>query len=587
MEKNQSKIRTEIIAEIANSHEGNPEKALELALECVKSGADAVKFQVYFADELLISNHPRYEHFKKQSFNENSWKRIFSELKKRKIKIYCDIFGKKAFNLSNSCNVHGFKLHSSDLNNFVLLDLVKKTNKKVFLSTGGSTFEEIAYAIKKMNLKKSRPILLHGFQDYPTKVENCDLNRIIKLKNIFGKTCDLGYQDHISGSDKMNMVTPIMALSLGARYLEKHVTLDRSKKGVDYYSSLEPKEFSEFVDLVRKSEKTFGSNIEAFSKSEIKYRDTVKKVWFLKKPLKKNKRIEKQNLIMKRPINAKVNPVSFEDLVGKKTNKAISVIDPIKRIDLDNSITAVIVARLKSKRLQRKALKKICGITTIEHLIRRVKQAKLVDKIILCTTNQREDKVLKKIAIKNKINFFRGDNKNVLKRVLGALSKFKSDIAIRITGDDILIDPQYLDKTLEHHLSKNLQYTDAKNLPSGTEVEIFDYKLLKLIYELSVDSSETEYLTYYVKDHLSQFRTGSLETKKNLKKIRLTLDTKKDLKRIIKFLSEMKNKNKLHTYNLNDIEKFYFRNKSLFKIQKKNKSLKIINTNFNWSKIIN
>ena len=53
-------------------------------------------------------------------------------------------------------------------------------------------------------------------------------------KNIFGKTCDLGYQDHISGSDKMNMVTPIMALSLGARYLEKHVTLDRSKKGVDY-----------------------------------------------------------------------------------------------------------------------------------------------------------------------------------------------------------------------------------------------------------------------------------------------------------------------------------------------------------------
>ena len=78
MEKNQSKIRTEIIAEIANTHEGNPERALELALECAKSGADAVKFQVYFADELLISDHPRYEHFKRQSFNEDSWKKIFS-----------------------------------------------------------------------------------------------------------------------------------------------------------------------------------------------------------------------------------------------------------------------------------------------------------------------------------------------------------------------------------------------------------------------------------------------------------------------------------------------------------------------------
>ena len=94
---------------------------------------------------------------------------------------------------------------------------------------------------------------------------------------------------------------------------------------------------------------------------------------------------------------------------------------------------------------------------------------------------------------------------------------------------------------MEHHLSKNLQYTDAKNLPSGTEVEIFDYKLLKLIYELSVDSSETEYLTYYVKDHLSQFRTGSLETKK-FKENKAYFRYKKRPKRIIKFYQKWRKK---------------------------------------------
>ena len=292
---------------------------------------------------------------------------------------------------------------------------------------------------------------------------------------------------------------------------------------------------------------------------------------------------------MKRPADNDVNCLKFEDLINRKTLENINCKNPINRSSLENRVTALIVARTNSKRLPRKALIKICGITAIEHLINRVKQSKKVNKIILCTTKKKQDRLLEKIAIKNNILCFRGDENNVLKRALDSVKNMKTDLIIRITGDDILVDPHYLDLTVNLHLRKNLQYTDSKKLPSGTEVEVFDYKLLKLIYNLSEDSSGTEYLTYYLDNHKHQFKVGSLNITNNYRdKIRLTLDTKKDLKVIKKFLEKMKSEKKLMNYKLKDIINFYKNNKKLFNNNKINNKRKIlINTKFNWEKIIN
>ena len=71
---------------------------------------------------------------------------------------------------------------------------------------------------------------------------------LITFKKIFGDYCEIGYQDHLSGEDPLNFSVPLVAMGMGAQFLEKHVTLDRSKKGVDYYSSLEPKELAKFVN---------------------------------------------------------------------------------------------------------------------------------------------------------------------------------------------------------------------------------------------------------------------------------------------------------------------------------------------------
>ena len=130
MEKNKLNYKTKVIAEIANSHQGDVYNAIKLANLSIMAGADAVKFQIYSADELLHKNHKRYEHFNNQSFNPKEWDQIFKSLKRKKAKIYCDVFGEESYKIAISNKVDGFKIHSSDLINKKLLELVSREKKK-------------------------------------------------------------------------------------------------------------------------------------------------------------------------------------------------------------------------------------------------------------------------------------------------------------------------------------------------------------------------------------------------------------------------------------------------------------------------
>ncbi len=314
MEKNKLTKNTKIIAEIANSHQGKISNAINLANKCIEVGADAVKFQVYSANELLHPSHKRFKHFKNQAFNSNQWNKIFRSIKKKKSKIFCDVFGEESYSIANRDQVDGFKVHSSDLINRNLINLVANSKKKlIFLSTGGSTLREISYAVKLFRQKKIKPVLLHGYQNYPTDVKDTNLNRIKLFKEIFKENCKYGYQDHIAGDNEMNFIIPFVSLSLDLDFLEKHVTLDRSKKGVDYYSSLEPKELKEFIKKAKTIEASFGQHLFTFSHQEKKYRNEVKKIWYVKNDFENTKKIESKNLIMKRPPNKKAFPIFVEE----------------------------------------------------------------------------------------------------------------------------------------------------------------------------------------------------------------------------------------------------------------------------------
>ena len=199
------------------------------------------------------------------------------------------------------------------------------------------------------------------------------------------------------------------------------------------------------------------------------------------------------------------------------------------------------MVRSESKRLPNKAYLEINNQPIIEHLIQRVKKIKLVDKIILCTTKNKSDDRLIKIAKKNNILSFRGDNKNVLKRMLDAIKNKNFDLVLRITGDDILVDPTYADLAITHHLQTNAEYTEHKKMPGGTEVEIFDVDLLKRINSSIVDQDNTEYLTNFITDNKSQINVSSAPLdKKFTNNLNLTIDTKEEFLMVKNFLLHMK-----------------------------------------------
>ena len=205
---------------------------------------------------------------------------------------------------------------------------------------------------------------------------------------------------------------------------------------------------------------------------------------------------------MKRIHSTESEPLYYDDIEGCEIEKNIKKDDIINFNNIKKKNIAIIVARSNSKRLKKKAYLKINGETLLDHLIKRTKLSKKIDKIILCTTKKREDDKIINIAKKNKVSFFRGADQDVLKRMIFALKKIKKIASVvRITGDDIMVDPAYIDKSIAEHNKINADYTSSKSLPSGTEAEVFNYRILKLIFHISEDSSGSEYLTNYIIDN--------------------------------------------------------------------------------------
>ncbi len=562
-----------VIAEVANAHQGSHEIALQLALAAAESGADAIKFQIYSAEELLTRNHARYKHFKNQAFDEKTWNKLLTEARKLDIEIYADVFGLDALRIAKRNKLHGLKVHSSDLNNSRLLDEVAFFEGKVFLAVGGSSFSEIKYAqehVSRLN-KSEEIILMHGFQAYPTKIEDSKLDRLRVLRDLF-KDVSLGYMDHVDAESEFSSLLPLLAIPYGVSYIEKHITFNRAERGVDYYSSMEPNEFAEFKKLVIDASRAIGSRASEFSESERYYRDTVKKSWVALGPKKSGHVIKKKDLIMKRT-NENLSSPYIENILERRLIHDMDDEDLISNDCFEQKVLAVIVARSESSRFPGKALADLAGEPAIGHLIKRVLLAKSLGKvtsIAFCTTNESSDDELTQFVEQFPIKIYRGEVEDVLSRMLLAVNEHNDhDAILRITGDDVLVDPFYLGETVKHHFKTNSDYTDAKSLPSGTEVEVFAAATLRLLSCLCSDTNGTEYLTNYITDNLDQFKTASYQApRKHTLNYRLTIDTFEDYSLVNEMLSFFKLTGKQFNYDMDDIVNFMSSNSEIASVNK-------------------
>ena len=160
----------------------------------------------------------------------------------------------------------------------------------------------------------------------------------------------------------------------------------------------------------------------------------------------------------------------------------------------------LIAVRMKSARLPRKALANIEGKTVIEHVIERVCTAGEPDSTVLCTSTHTDDGVLLEIADRMGICGYAGDPDDVMDRFLKASELVGADTIVRVTGDNPLTDPAYIDRMIRHHWETGAEYTYVEGLPRGTKPEIISVSALDRVHGLTEEPRWSgEYLTYFLK----------------------------------------------------------------------------------------
>lgn len=306
-----------IIAEAANSHEGSLDVAKRLVRATADAGADAVKFQKFVVEELLVSTHPDFNLFKSLQLKDEEWRELFDYGHELGMIVFADVFDIPSAELMASLHVPAYKIHSTDLSNPDLLKYVAAKEKPIFLGVGATYLEEIE---KALALLHKEVVLVHGFQAFPTRIEETNFEFLRTLRERF--QCLVGFMDHIDGSEELANILPLVALGYGACVLEKHITLDRSEKGIDHESALNPNEFQKFVRLVRKVEGAIGTGESLFSENEENYRLKTKKSIVARRDIRTGEVVTRDMLAFRRARRG-IPPTEASKVIGTVIPKAM------------------------------------------------------------------------------------------------------------------------------------------------------------------------------------------------------------------------------------------------------------------------
>ena len=563
-----SNNRTFILAEVANSHEGNLSIAKQIVEKVSYSKADGIKFQRFTADELALPDHENYQLYKKLEMNNKNWKDIVKTAKSKKLKVFFDVFGVKSAKAVSQLNIDGIKIHSADLSNPLLLKFLSKTNIPILLSAAGSLPYEIHESIKFLKKTPREIILMHGYQGYPTGINDMNLSRIMKLKQKFN--LPIGIMDHVSGNSELSLIIPLLAIAQGANLVEKHITLDRSKKGLDYYSALEPDEFKKLVSLIRKIEDSFGEPTFSLSKNEEQYRLIHKKNIISKKLIKKGT-ILNENLFDYKRTKLKKDTVHFSKFLGEHATKDISkqkILTPDMFTHNIKKVAAVIACRLESSRLFAKPFHLIDKkqYSILQLLIKQLQKAKKIDEIVFAISENPGNEIFIDFAKKHNLKFIEGDDHDVLKRLIDGAKYVNADIICRTTPENPFIYWEGIDSVIEKHIKGNFDFSVVEDIPLGCGFEVINLKSFELSHKFGNQRHRSELCSLYIYENQKKFKINRFFPDKKLQRpeIRLTVDNPEDLILVRKIYEKIgRNEKPIH---LQKIIEFIDKNPSLTNI---------------------
>lgn len=317
-----------IIAEAAQGYEGSVRVSKLLVQGAKMAGADAIKFQVVYADDLAEKGYQYYDLFKSLEMSEDRWLDIRHFSKEKGIDFIIDIFGPKAYELALLLKPDGIKIHSTVFFDRILIEKVLKFQGDIYFSIGGIHPEEILSLCQTYQLAQKKHIhILYGFQSEPTPLEANNLLRIPELRKYTGIQ-SIGFMDHSDGSSSYTISLSAAAVGLGVTIFEKHITLDKGLEMEDHVSALGINDFAAYVSAIRNLSLALGQPHLKLSENEIAYRDRALKRIIAARDIKEGEIIKKEDVRLNRPKISK-GYFKIEAVIGKYLKKDIACGEPI------------------------------------------------------------------------------------------------------------------------------------------------------------------------------------------------------------------------------------------------------------------
>jgi len=327
-----------IIAEAGVNHNGSIMIAKELIDVASISGADAVKFQTFKAENLVAKNtqkadyqkqttdasESQFDMIKKLELDVDTHKELITYCQEKNIIFLSTPFDHESVDLLSDLGLQTFKIPSGEITNLPYLRHVGSLGKRVILSTGMSNLEEVGDALNILinaGTSKDNITVLHANTMYPTPMEDVNLNAMLTIQKEFG--VDVGYSDHTLGIE-----VDIAAVAVGASCIEKHFTLDKSMDGPDHKASLEPEELKSMVGAIRNIEKALGSREKKPSPSESVNIGVVRKSIVASQNINKGEVLTEKNIAVKRPGNG-IIPMKWDSVIGSIATKNYNIDDLI------------------------------------------------------------------------------------------------------------------------------------------------------------------------------------------------------------------------------------------------------------------
>lgn len=334
-----------IIAEAGVNHNGSLKLAKQLVDAAVKAGADAVKFQTFKTEDLILADIEKASYQKKTTHAGESQTAMLKKLEidrdfhlaliqhcaKQNIIFLSTCYEEKSLDLLMELGVGAIKIASTDTTNYLFLEKVAGKGKPVILSTGMSSKAEIdrAYGCLRENGCKELA-LLKCTSNYPTAPDEVNLRALGTLNKSFDAV--IGFSDHTPGVG----ASPY-AVALGAKIVEKHFTLDKDLQGPDHQASLDPQELMAWVREIRKVEQMLGSAELRPAESEKETKKTLQKHLVSKTALRKGDKITRENIIAKRTGARGIPASESYDALGSELTRDLLPDQPICWSDLERN----------------------------------------------------------------------------------------------------------------------------------------------------------------------------------------------------------------------------------------------------------